>query len=72
MCHYFVETVVACIQYILKNNLKKKEMMPMKKKTNNFLGNFTTKAASCAAYLITILLTKNASMATVLHFDINI
>lgn len=40
----------------------------MNKETNNFFGNFIAKAASCAAYLITLLLTKNASAATALYF----
>lgn len=40
----------------------------MTKGTNNFLGNFIIKAASCAAYLVTLLLTKNASAATALYY----
>ena len=62
-----METVVACIQYFFKRNKQKKEMMPMNKGTNNFFGNFIAKAASCAAYLGTLLLTKNASVAAALY-----
>ncbi len=40
----------------------------MNKETNKCFGSFITKAASCAAYLVTLLLTKNASAATALYY----
>lgn len=39
----------------------------MNKGTNNFFGNFIAKVALCAAYLGTLLLTKNASVAAALY-----
>jgi len=59
-----VETVAACIKYHITSKWKK-EMMPMNYKNNLFF-NYVKKAASFAAYTISLLITQDASAATAL------
>ena len=59
-----VETVAACIEYPIKSKWEK-EMMPMNYKNILFF-NFVKKAASFAAYTISLLITQDASAATAL------